>query len=113
MAISLEDHHLVMLMEECAEVAQRASKQLRFGRDEVQPGQPHPNHKRLRDEILDVLCCIRYLENSGQIERVDPLAVTMHYELKLEKITRMLGLSRAQGRLEQPRMETRTDEVKP
>jgi NTP pyrophosphatase (non-canonical NTP hydrolase) len=95
--MNLYEHHLLMLMEECAEVAQRASKQMRFGRDEVQPGQSDPNHKRLRDEILDVLCCIRYLENSGQIERVDPLAVTMHYELKLEKITRMLALSRAQG----------------
>ena len=109
--ITLEDHHLVLTMEECAEaireltakeladVIQRCSKQLRFGRDEVQPGQDLPNSERLRDELLDVLCCIRFLEQSGQIDPISKTDVDAHMTGKQEKIDRMLALSRAQGRL--------------
>jgi hypothetical protein len=45
---------LDILIEECAEVTQRATKLLRFGRDEVQPGQPLSNMERLSLEIGDV-----------------------------------------------------------
>lgn len=114
MPISLEDHHLVLMMEESSEagielleaaqslmrVAQRCSKQLRFGRDEVQPGQEFQNHQRLRTELLDVLACIRFLERSKQIEQIRGEDVDAHMAAKQEKIDRMLALSRSQGRLE-------------
>lgn len=45
---------LYLLIEECAEVQQRATKMLRFGRDEVQRGQPHTNRIRLSHEIGDL-----------------------------------------------------------
>jgi hypothetical protein len=44
-----------VLIEECAEVQQRATKLLRFGVREVQPGQPHDNAYRLGLEIGDML----------------------------------------------------------
>lgn len=44
-----------ILIEECAEVQQRATKLLRFGPTEVQPGQPHDNAWRLGLEIGDLL----------------------------------------------------------
>ena len=53
---------LTILMEECAEVQQRASKALRFGTQEVQPGQAKNNVERLAVEIgdlqalIDILC---------------------------------------------------------
>lgn len=114
MTISLEDHHLVLMMEESSEagiellelagalmrVSQRCSKQLRFGRDEVQPGQDVPNHQRLRTELLDVLACIRFIERSEQIERITGGDVDAHMRAKQEKIDRMIALSRSQGRLE-------------
>lgn len=105
--MQLEDHHLIVLMEECSEtileltaVIQRASKQLRFGRDEVQPGQDRANHERLRIEIMDVLACIRILQLSQQIERIEEADVDAHFVEKQEKISRMLAISRAQGRIE-------------
>jgi hypothetical protein len=97
--ISVEDHHLIMLMEECAEAAQRASKQLRFGRDEVQPGQELPNHLRLRDEILDVLAVVTRLQEAGLIEPIEHQDVMIHRRTKQAKVDRMMALSRAQGRL--------------
>ena len=45
---------LVILIEECAEVQQRATKALRFGMGEIQPGQPDTNSARLAGEIGDL-----------------------------------------------------------
>lgn len=46
---------LEILIEECAEVQQRATKMLRFGVEEVQPGQPLTNAQRLAREYGDVI----------------------------------------------------------
>lgn len=51
------EHLLWVLAEECAEVAQRASKAARFGLDEVQPGQALTNEERLWQEMCD-LCAV-------------------------------------------------------
>lgn len=109
--MNMREHDLLMQMEESAEavleligclarVIQRSSKQMRFGRDEVQPGQLLANHQRLRGELLDVLSCIRFLEKSGLIESISEADVITHMIEKQEKIDRMLALSRAQGRVE-------------
>lgn len=46
---------LEILIEECAEVQQRATKMLRFGVNEVQPGQPDNNSRRLALEVGDLM----------------------------------------------------------
>jgi hypothetical protein len=46
---------LTILMEECAEVTQRASKMIRFGITEVQPGQKLNNRERLSLEVGNLL----------------------------------------------------------
>lgn len=48
------EHLLWVLAEECAEVAQRASKAARFGMDEIQPGQALTNEQRLWAEMNDL-----------------------------------------------------------
>lgn len=48
------EHLLWVLAEECAEVAQRASKAARFGIDEVQPGQALTNEERIWQEMNDL-----------------------------------------------------------
>ena len=48
------EHLLMILAEECAEVAQRVSKALRFGLDEVQPGQELTNEQRIWGEMNDL-----------------------------------------------------------
>jgi hypothetical protein len=49
---------LTLLIEEAAEVQQRATKMLRFGNDETQPGQDLSNRERLSLEIGDMQCVL-------------------------------------------------------
>lgn len=48
------EHLLTCLVEECLEVGQRATKALRFGIEEVQPGQPFANSERIKLEYADL-----------------------------------------------------------
>jgi hypothetical protein len=50
----LDRELLTILIEECAEVQKRATKALRFGLEEIQPGQNFDNIQRLSMEIGDV-----------------------------------------------------------
>lgn len=62
---------LTILAEECGEVTQRASKALRFGLAEVQPGQPLTNSTRLAHEIGDIMEVVKRLQVAGVISAVD------------------------------------------
>jgi len=48
-----ERETLIILMEEALEVVHRASKALRFGLSEIQPGQPYTNAARISREVGD------------------------------------------------------------
>jgi hypothetical protein len=61
---------LTILIEECAEVQQRACKLLRFGRDEVQPGQPLSNRERLSIELGDLAAIINMAAIHGLVSVV-------------------------------------------
>ncbi len=63
------EHLLSCLAEECAEVAQRVSKALRFGLDEVQPGQDFTNAQRIGQEFHDLLAVVEMLEDEGALDR--------------------------------------------
>lgn len=59
------EHLLTILAEECCEVAQRATKALRFGLDEIQPGQELSNAARINGELLDLFAVCEMLGSSG------------------------------------------------
>ena len=59
---------LTILIEEAAEVQQRATKLLRFGRDEVQPGQELTNAERLSREIGDMEVMIGMAADIGLVD---------------------------------------------
>jgi NTP pyrophosphatase (non-canonical NTP hydrolase) len=84
---------LTILIEECAEVQQRATKLLRFGRDEVQPGQPHNNRERLSGELGDLNAIVEMAANYGLVA----LHVVWQQELKkrakLRKYMQTVGAS--------------------
>jgi hypothetical protein len=61
---TLQEHLLVIVSEECAELAQRATKALRFGLDEVQPGQTLTNRQRIRQEYTDLVAVLHMLDLS-------------------------------------------------
>lgn len=85
-----DQHLLTILGEECAEVAQRTSKAVRFGLDEVQPGQPHDNRKRLEEELGDLLGMVDMLGLNPDIER---------REAKPARVEHYMNRSREKGQL--------------
>lgn len=86
-----QEHLLTCLMEECAEVAQRASKAIRFGMEEVQLGQDLDNHRRLEHELGDLLGVVDLL-------RLTPSALSRGK--KAAKIKRWMNYARERGTLD-------------
>lgn len=74
---------LTILIEECAEVAQRATKMLRFGVEEVQPGQPFSNRCRLSEEFGDLLAVARLCTEAGLL---DTITVDARVPAKMKKL---------------------------
>jgi len=71
------EHLLTILSEECSEISKecsdvsvRVSKALRFGLDEIQPGQLLSNAERIALELADLLAVAEVLEDAGVITRV-------------------------------------------
>ena len=87
------------LMEEAAEVQQRASKLLRFGVDEREPGQLFNNAERLRGEINDLLGVISILEENGLKKPTDS-ELAEAIAAKRVKIARFLKYSQVRGTVE-------------
>jgi hypothetical protein len=75
---------LTILIEECAEVAQRATKMLRFGVHEVQPGQPDDNAKRLSLEVGDLEAVKALCLAAGLI---DNITISAQILRKMEKLS--------------------------
>jgi hypothetical protein len=63
-----ESEVLTILIEEAAEVQQRATKMLRFGVKEMQPGQSLSNRARLSDEVGDLMAIIDMAKGIGLID---------------------------------------------
>lgn len=78
---------LTILAEECCEVGQRVSKALRFGIDEIQPGQDLTNAERIMQEVGDLLAVLGMLEVNGV---VDEKTIERFCELKMPKLLKYL-----------------------
>lgn len=87
-----EDQYLLIcLMEECDEVSQRASKALRFGLDEVQPGQPLSNAERIDVELTDLVTIADELRKRGILTKPLPCGI------KRSRVQSYMDYSRGQG----------------
>lgn len=73
--LSLQQNLLVVLGEECAEVAQRAAKALRFGMTEIQPGQALTNGERIASELCDLVAVAELLQAAGALPQFDRAAI--------------------------------------
>ncbi len=63
-----KEHLLTILSEECSETAPRASKAIRFGLTEIQPGQPLTNTERLINEFNDMFALMEMLRSEGCLD---------------------------------------------
>lgn len=84
-----QEHLLTILAEECAEVAQRASKALRFGLGEVQPGQDLTNAERVVGELTDLLSVVFMLEDEGLLVLKDRQGADAAKRAKVEKFLQL------------------------
>lgn len=78
---------LTILVEECAEVQQRATKALRFGIEEVQPGQPCTNAQRLAAEVGDLMEMVAILV---EMDILDPAEIDIGRDAKRRQLARFL-----------------------
>jgi hypothetical protein len=92
------EHLLTILAEECGETAQRATKALRFGLNEVQPGQELNNAERIVYEFNDILSIMNMLVEEGKLPRVEDKGMM---GLKKDKVEKYLIYSKEQGLLEE------------
>lgn len=70
--MNLTEHLLIILAEECNEVAQRCSKALRFGLYEKQPGQDKTNAYRIIEELSDLSGVWQMLRDQERLPSIDP-----------------------------------------
>jgi len=92
------EYLLVCLAEECVEVAQRATKALRFGLDEVQPGQELTNKQRLLYELCDLQAVVERLINESLLPD-DMLQCQSMIDAKNAKLDKFIEYSRKLGTL--------------
>jgi NTP pyrophosphatase (non-canonical NTP hydrolase) len=73
--ITERDELMVILMEECSEVAIEAAKMIRFG---------YENNQKLESEVGDLMCILNLLHDHGLIdwENVDACADAKREKLK-------------------------------
>ena len=91
------EHLLTIAAEECAEVAQRISKALRFTLEEVQHGQAFSNAERIMHEYADLVAMMELLIE----EELVPLKPDFRRRIhdKQEKVQKLLEYSRKCGTL--------------
>jgi NTP pyrophosphatase (non-canonical NTP hydrolase) len=77
---------LVILAEECAEVAQVIAKCLRFGMDDCHPDKPGtPNKVRLETEIGDLMAMVHILTEEGHLDPIMMADARIAKRIKVEK----------------------------
>jgi hypothetical protein len=95
-----KEHLLTILAEEGAEVGQIVSKILRFGMDDVMPGQFQTNEDRLIEEFNDLVGMMQMLREEGIIKK--PFMNQILCDGKKARVERFLKYSRRKGTLEEP-----------
>jgi len=93
-----EEHLLTIVAEECAEVAQRATKALRFGLTDPKGTQEGElsNKERLLQEYGDLMAAMRLLFP----EEFKHIPMTDYQEQKVDRIEKFLILSKEIGKLD-------------
>ena len=96
------EHILTCVAEESNEVGQRACKALRFGLEEVQPGQELPltNWDRMLGEYHDLQAMIIMLAAETDRTAQDILAPEEVIRAKIDRVESYMDLARAGGALQ-------------
>lgn len=102
------EHLLIILAEECNEVAQRCSKALRFTLDEIQPGEGENNAERIEGELSDLFAVVEMLISADVLDH-DIIYSKILMDRKREKVEKFLTYSEDRGTLEKEIVHWITD----
>lgn len=96
------EYLLTCMAEECNEVAQRASKALRFGLHEVQPGQELTNAARIIQEWVDLVAVVEFMLADEGILNLKSFAGNFDSMIlaKKEKVEKFMAYSKELGTLQ-------------
>lgn len=96
-----EEHLLVIIAEECVEIAKNATKALRFGLHNCGPGEPNTNARLMCLECADLQAVLEMLADSNDLFDLTSKSIDMDAAMaaKKAKVERMLGISLERGRL--------------
>ena len=96
------EHLLTIAAEESAEVAQRISKALRFGLDEIEHSQEFTNAERIKNELTDLLAVVLMIEAEAKVLLVssESYLESKQINAKMEKVEKYLAYSKLCGTLE-------------
>lgn len=94
-----KEHLLDIAQEECAEVAQRISKALRFSLEEVQQGQPLNNADRIMQEYYDLKAMIKLLQKEGHLPEWSEERSSFQMQAKIFQVEKYLLYSKSVGTL--------------
>lgn len=86
--MNVKEHLLLVAMEECDEISQRISKAIRFGLEEIEPGQELNNTDRIILEYCDLQAVIEMLQERNLFPYAESMRFPkriMDKKLKLEK----------------------------
>ena len=95
-----QEYLLVCLGEECDEVALQASKALRFGMGDHEPGKIATNETRILQELSDLMAVVEMLQESGAIRRYDEGEQRGQIIAKKARVEHFMNYSREKGTLE-------------
>lgn len=93
-----QEHLLVILSEECAELSKEVSKALRFGLNDYAPLSSETNAQRIVAEFNDLVAVFRMLSENN-IFNPDDLLNDKSIRDKKEKVERYLTYSKLVGTL--------------
>lgn len=87
-------------MEECSELAQRFSKLIQFGEDEIENGQSLTNIERLQLELTDLMCVIQMFNDELPLNKeLRTIPTVEELKVKENKINKYLKYSQELGEL--------------
>lgn len=96
--LTKREYLLTCFAEECNEVAQRCTKALRFGLDEIQPGMELRNDERIMAEVADLFGVLELLTDGGVLSY--PLELVPFVQAKRAKVEFYLKYAQSIGTVE-------------
>ncbi len=104
--MTVQQYFLLKLAEECSEVAQRALKQMQFGKEESQAQSPSETKiedmsaQRLREEVNDLLAVLDCLIDIGELPEITDWDLILAKGKKKMKLLKYLRYSRELKKVE-------------